>query len=123
MFDKVTYKLLKQLYHCGEMTEQEVNTITYQPDPGKGNKHISFLMENHLIERKSVGVEMDSDFHTTKKGVTVYAINLKGRAFVEQRRRDFLGFLIPYAITTFIALLSLISVIAANWDTFRLWFQ
>lgn len=123
MFDKVTYKLLKRLYRCGEMTEADVNAMTYQPDPGAGNKHVSFLMENQLIESKRVGEKMDKYFHTVEDGVLVYVITLKGRAFIEQRRRDFWGFLIPYAITTFIALLSLISVIAANWDTFKLWFQ
>lgn len=123
MFDKVTYRLLKQLYRNGEMTEQSVNAITYQPDPGHGNKHISFLMENHLIECKRIGDKMDSGFHTIEEGITVYAINLKGCAFIEQKRRDFLGFLIPYAITTFIALLSLAGVIAENWEIIISWFQ
>lgn len=123
MFDKVTYKLLKQLYRRGEMTEQEVNSITCPPEPGYGNKHVLFLAENNLIECKRIGEKMDSSFHTIEEGVTVYAINLKGRAFVEQKQRDFLVFLIPYAITTFIALLSLVGVIAANWQTILAWFQ
>lgn len=123
MFDKVTYKLLKRLYKHGKLTEQEVNAITYEPEPGHSNKHILFLSENKLIESKRIGEEMDSSFHTIKEGITVYTINLKGRAFVEQRRRDFLGFLIPYSITTFIAILSLISVIAANWNTIESWFH
>lgn len=123
MFDKVTYKLLKRLYRCGEMTESDVNAITYQPPPGAGNKHISFLMENHLVECDCIGQKIDSNFHAIKEGITVYTISLKGRAFVEQRRRNFLDFLIPYAITTFIAILSLISVIAANWNTIASWFN
>lgn len=123
MFDKVTYKLLKKLYRYGEITEKEVNAITYQPEPGCGNKHISLLLENHLIEQKRIGQKFDSKYHTLEEGITVYAINLKGRAFVEQKRRDFLGFLIPYAITTFIALLSLVGVIAENWEVIASWFQ
>lgn len=123
MFDKVTYKLLTRLYRCGEMTEADVNAMTYQPKLGAGNKHVSFLMENHLIELKCIGEKVDSNFHVLEEGIMVYEINLKGRAFVEQRRRDFLGFLVPYAITTFIALLSLVGVIATNWQTISSWFQ
>lgn len=123
MFDKITYNLLKQLYRRGEMTEQEVNNITYQPDSGSRNRHISFLMENHLIEEKRTGEKMDSKYNTEEEGIAAYSINLKGRAYIEQKRRDFLGFLIPYAITTFIALLSLAGVIAENWATIVSWFR
>lgn len=123
MFDKVTYRLLKRLYRHSEMTEQEVNAMTYQPEPGNRNKHVSFLMENHLIEQKRIGEKMDSKYHTVENGITVYTINLKGRAFIEQKRRDFLVFLVPYAITTFIALMSLVGVIAENWATIVPWFR
>lgn len=80
-------------------------------------------MGNHLIDSNLVGEKMDRNFNTIEEGVMVFEINLKGRAFVEQKRRDFGGFLIPYTITTFIALLSLVGVIASNWETILSWFQ
>lgn len=123
MFDRVTYKLLIKLYRNGKLTEKEVNAITYQPERGCGNNHILFLMGNHLIDSNLVGEKMDRNFNTIEEGVMVFEINLKGRAFVEQKRRDFGGFLIPYTITTFIALLSLVGVIASNWETILSWFQ
>ena len=52
-----------------------------------------------------------------------YEITLEGRAFVEQRRRDTRNFWVPYAITTAIALMSLIGTIASNWGTIRGWFD
>ena len=86
MFDKKTYRLLKALYHCEKLSEDEINNLTCIPAPGHGNKHVSFLLENHMIEMCYENGASDGEGGFSD-GITTYRINLQGRAFVEKRRR------------------------------------
>lgn len=105
MFDKKTYKLLTALYKKGQLTIKEIDAITGEHEDVKQSPYITAL----LIAKYISVVTKISDENGVKDYKTVgYKIDIEGKAYVEQRRRDGRNFWVPYAITTFIAVLSLI---------------
>ncbi len=112
MFDKTTYRLLKKLYSCEKLPQSDVDDFTNSKGQKGYSRHISFLLEDHLIDESCEGEEMDENGRLKKRGITYYRINLRGRAYVEQKRRDFRNFWVPYIITTIVAVASLLVAIA-----------
>lgn len=105
MFDKKTYKLLTALYKKEKISIEEIDAITGEHEDEKQSPYITALLIAKYI---SVVTEV-SDENGVKDYKTVgYKIDIEGKAYVEQRRRDGRNFWVPYAITTFIAVLSLI---------------
>ena len=114
MLDKKSYKLLKALYKSNSLTYDEINCVlkTKTPD-SQINKYARNLSRYRLIDLHVLGHdEIGNSLHDG------YEINLEGRGYIENQRRQFWGFLLPYAITTFIALLSLVTTIMTNYDKF-----
>lgn len=107
MTDKKTYKLLKKMYKAETMTQNEVTVFTKHSNPNTLNRITSFLLTDKLIEYIQESYEKDEN-GTYKEGAGYYRITILGRAYVEQRRRNLLSFLIPYSITTLIALAGLL---------------
>ena len=111
MIDKKSYKLLKHLYKNEYLSNEQIDAITHTQTPKQGlNNTAIYLSNKRFILRHYVST--DSEGNPIYDG---YEINGDGRAYVEERRNRFLMFILPYGITTFIALLSLFTTIATNW--------
>lgn len=110
--EKVTYKLLKALYNTKKMDRDSVNKLTGYKENNNCNPYISYLMGEKLIVEFSEGGGMDGEggFYD---GVEYYRINLKGRNYVEKKRKDLFSFWFPYGITTAIAIASLVVAIVS----------
>lgn len=105
MFDKKTYKLLTALYEKGQMTIDEINAITGEDERKQQSQYITSLLTAGYISEvdQIVAVNGINDYETIG-----YKIEIPGKAYIEQLRRDGRNFWVPYAITTFIAFLSLV---------------
>lgn len=111
MIDKKAYKLLKALYKSEYLSNSQIDIVTHTHTAENGlNNTAMYLSNKHLILRHYVS--KDCEGNPIYDG---YEINSDGRAYVEERRNRFLAFILPYGITTFIALLSLLTTIATNW--------
>lgn len=119
MIDKKSYTLLKALYKAEYLSLKQIDAITHTLTPPNSlNKTALYLSKKKLILRHYL--EKDD------RGVPVYdgyEINSEGRAYVEEQRNKFLMFVLPYGITTFIALLSLFTSIATNWNEIHHFFS
>ncbi len=96
--DKRTYKLLRNLYRVNFLTDNS-SEMRYLISQKYATLHPSGKTDE-------IGQELCDGF----------CITLEGRAYVEKRRRDFWAFILPYAITTLIALTNLCATIVANWE-------
>ncbi len=105
-FDKKTYGLLKALYTNGKLTKNQISRLTLYEDDST-DPHIRLLLSEKLISYEFINARPAVYGGLYSDGY-YYCITLRGRAYVEQRRRDFLLFLIPYTITTVIAILALL---------------
>lgn len=105
MFDKITYKLLISLYKKGQMTIDEINKITKEDERLHQSQYITSLLKSGYISAIARIIDVNGIKDDELIG---YKIKIAGKAYIEQRRRDGRNFWIPYAITTFIAILSLI---------------
>lgn len=105
MFDKTTYKLLTALYKKGQLFLKEIDAITGEHEENGQSQYITALLIANYI---SVVSKITAENGIKDEQTIGYKINIEGKAYVEQRRRDGRNFWVPYAITTFIAVLSLI---------------
>lgn len=105
MFDKTTYKLLTALYKKGQLFLKEIDAITGEHEEKKQSQYITALLIANYI---SIVSKITAENGIKAEQTIGYKINIEGKAYVEQRRRDGRNFWVPYAITTFIAVLSLI---------------
>lgn len=106
MTDNKTYKLLKEIYKVGTMTQDEVNTFTGHKSLHTLSQAALFLMSDRLIEFLQQN-SMKDENGNWKEDPGYFRITILGRAYVEQRRRDLFSFWVPYTITTVIALAGL----------------
>lgn len=111
MLDRATYKLLKALYKKGELSVAEASKITGIDESAAIGTHASHLRAIQLI---SEVYEPCANDRTHDEKLVSFKITFAGRAYVEQRHRDLRNFWIPYAITTLIAILSLIVALKAK---------
>ena len=87
------------------MTIDEINAITGEDERKHQSQHITSLLKAGYISEVNqiVVVNGINDYEAIG-----YKIEVAGKAYIEQRRRDGRNFWVPYAITTFIAVLSLV---------------
>lgn len=111
LIDKKSYKLLKHLYKEDKLDEEEVNKITEHTSEKISNSYASLLLQNHLIEKRTVGDYIDEK-NEIKDGKCYYKITLSGRYFIEEKRKNLFMFWFPYIITTALAIATLIVAIA-----------
>lgn len=90
--DKKSLELLRALAKQGEMHRDQLNAILGE---GKLSDHTKLLMKRGLIEPRD----------------SLFAITLEGVALLEDRRRQFWNFVVPYTLTTLIALGALLTQI------------
>jgi len=105
VLDKTSLKLLKALAKK-PLTRAEMAQITGKDDL---ETHLRFLRNRKLADSGPAD--------------PTYDITLEGRSYLENRQRQWLLFILPYAITTFIALLSLGTSLLDHWSTIQSWFQ
>lgn len=114
MLDKKSYKLLKKLCKLDFLTYQEIDNLLGTNTPSSQlNPYSQNLVRNQLIDQHYVGTDENGDYIFDG-----YQANLDGNAYVWEQQKKFWNFLLPYTITTLIALLSLISTILMNYDDF-----
>lgn len=114
MLDKKSYKLLKKLCKVDFLTYQEIDNLLGTNTPSSQlNPYSQNLVRNQLIDQHYVGTNENGDYIFDG-----YQANLDGNAYVWEQQKKFWNFLLPYTITTLIALLSLISTILMNYDDF-----
>ena len=114
MLDKKSYKLLKKLCKVDFLTYQEIDNLLGTNTPSSQlNPYSQNLVRNQLIDQHYVGTDENGDYIFDG-----YQANLAGNAYVWEQQKKFWNFLLPYTITTLIALLSLISTILMNYDDF-----
>ena len=114
MLDKKSYKLLKKLCKVDFLTYQEIDNLLGTNTPSSQlNPYSQNLVRNQLIDQHYVGTDENGDYIFDG-----YQANLDGNAYVWEQQKKFWNFLLPYTITTLIALLSLISTILMNCDDF-----
>lgn len=114
MVDKKSYKLLKKLCKVDFLTYQEIDNLLGTNTPSSQlNPYSQNLVRNQLIDQHYVGTDENGDYIFDG-----YQANLDGNAYVWEQQKKFWNFLLPYTITTLIALLSLISTILMNYDDF-----
>lgn len=114
MLDKKSYKLLKKLCKVDFLTYQEIDNLLGTNTPSSQlNSYSQNLVRNQLIDQHYVGTDENGDYIFDG-----YQANLDGNAYVWEQQKKFWNFLLPYTITTLIALLSLISTILMNYDDF-----
>lgn len=118
--DKISLKVLKLLYRRERCTYVEISKITGHDEAETPSKNISFLYSKKFILNWYSGELIDINGIKEDKAIG-YEINLDGIAYIQERNRSLLNFWVPYAITTFIALLSLVASLADNWGTILLW--
>lgn len=111
MLDRTTYKLLKALYKEGELSVAEASKIAGMDESAVIGTHALHLRAMKLI---SEVYEPCADDRTRDEKLVSFKITFDGQAYVEQRHRDLRNFWIPYAITTLIAILSLIVALKAK---------
>lgn len=117
MLDKKSKSLLKALYDVDFLTDSEVCKLT-----GHKNENTIDPITQHLTSYRFIEIHCTGVSDTGTVLTDGYEITIEGRAFIEEERRKFWYFFVPYAITTFIALLSLIGTIANHWSTIQSWF-
>lgn len=85
----------------------EVNAFTSHTEKNRLNKYVTYLKLDKLIEEFSIGGEPDGAGGTVNSEDRI-RITLYGRDYIEQKRKDFWAFWLPYAITTAIAIAALV---------------
>ncbi len=113
--EKVSYKLLKKLYQKDKMTLDEIKAETKYDGEPKYDPHISYLLEEHLISSFSEGEKFDSG--KIIDGTQYYRITLRGRDYIENVGREKRNFWVPYAITTILALISVVATLLSLFQT------
>lgn len=104
MVDKSSYRLLKKLYREGEMTAEDVwSFVGHKDGTSRFCPQTSSLMRTKMIGSRDEVISDDG-----MKATRYFFITLDGMAFVENRRSGIRNFWIPYAITTAIAIASLL---------------
>lgn len=119
LLDKKSWKLLKALYSVEFLDFPDVASITGHSALDNNDPVVKNLVSKKLIQDHKSGFTA----HTGEDVIDGYCITLDGAAYRESVRKNLLGFLLPYAITTLIALLSLAGTLAEHWPTIMAWFS
>ena len=93
--DKDTYKLLKKLYKIDSANIKDLAE----------DENFQYLLEKKYFVYTNTFIR-DEYGDKESEGVK---ITIEGKSYVEQKRRNFWGFILPYAITTLIAIASLLA--------------
>lgn len=114
MLDKKSYKLLKKLCKVDFLTYQEIDNLLGTNTPSSQlNPYSQNLLRQKLAEVHSSGIDENGDYINVG-----FERTLKGEAYVWEQQKKFWNFLLPYTITTLIALLSLVTTILMNYNDF-----
>ena len=114
MLDKKSYKLLKKLCKVDFLTYQEIDYLLGTNTPSSQlNPYSQNLLRQKLAEVHSSGIDENGDYINVG-----FERTLNGEAYVWEQQKKFWNFLLPYTITTLIALLSLVTTILTNYNDF-----
>ena len=108
--EKVSYRLLRKLYKSDFLDANTVNELTNHHSGNAYNPCLSYLREEKMISHFTKDGKKDGEGGKTGE-TTYYKITIRGRDYVERKRKDAFSFWLPYAITTMIAAASLVLTI------------
>lgn len=104
------------------MDASSINELTKHKIENTPNPYTYYLLQNKLVTSYIVGASLDGEGGFID-GVEYWKITIAGRDYIEKKKHDALSFWLPYSITTFIAILSLITSLAEHWGTILAWFS
>ncbi len=104
--EKVSYQLLRKLYKFDSLDSDTVNKLTKYYNKSAYNPRLSLLREEKMISQLTKEEKANDGSGRTKE-TTYYQITIRGRDYVERKRKDAFSFWLPYTITTLIAVGSL----------------
>ena len=107
MFDRKTYQVLKCLYKKDREELNVLRELVKYDGPSNLPPEISALLSDNLVVLYNIGGTADQEGGIINE-IAMVRINIQGRAYVEQKRVNALTVWLPYAITTVIAILSLV---------------
>lgn len=99
--EKITYKLLKQLYRVDRLDAEQIKKIVSCEGDVSADPHVIYLRKAKFVDVIVEGGKIDRN--TMDSGTQFWCISIEGRDYIENRRREFCMFWIPYLITTIIA--------------------
>lgn len=109
MFDSDTLKVLKYLYKHESETVVNLKALAGYSGKGTYGDQLRALLEENMIRLQDQDKEPDLEGgFIDSKDPPRMAITIKGRAYIEQKRKDTWTFWFPYAITTVIALINIV---------------
>ena len=107
MLDNKTYRILKKLYSRKSIPADEVyKMLGYEKQNCIPPELCVLCSETKYAKRIEAGGKADGSGGWIG-GAPYYSITPTGRAYVEETKRTRMNMWVPYAITTFVALLSL----------------
>ncbi len=95
ILDKSATKLLKYIYRKGSVPREKINIPAKYEKKMDTRQVLIRLLQLDLVEE------------AVEDGSHVFRITINGAAYIENKRQQFWAFIVPYAITTLIALASL----------------
>lgn len=105
--EKVSYRLLRKLYKADYLDANTVNELTNHHSKNVYNPRLSYLREEKMISQFTKGGKPDGEGGKIGE-TTYYRITIRGREYVDRKRKDTFSFWVPYGITTLIAAASLV---------------
>ena len=109
------YKILKYIYRHPYITTSEL-LKSFQPQNSDVFKmRLHFLWSENYISNRVYSNDRDYDA-TEQRGnfdVSHFVVLPQACVIIEERRRNFISFIVPYAITTLIAIASLVTNLIA----------
>lgn len=113
MIDKTSYTVLKYIAKNQRVSTNMINDKMGWQTSKRQNPHIAFLLSNNFIRYVPLETQSDGEGGFIDTNMYYYEITVLGIAFLESQRKSTLNFWLPYAITTLIAIASLLVSIAA----------
>lgn len=108
MVDKSTYKILKHLYKKEREELNVLRALVSYDGPQAYSPQITGLLEDKMIAICDGDKVPDGEGGFKDENTTYFRITINGRAYIEQKNAAKFNFWLPYAITTIIAIASLV---------------
>lgn len=123
-FSDYQIKILDYVYHHKYVRYLELSSVAYFYDRELLKETLIFLKNQNLLNFSLPSASSVTGYQIVSDDILVdssrFSLTIDGYSFVEYRHREFWKFVVPYAITTFIALTNLVvSLVSLYCQFFR----